>query len=349
MAVTRRTYAGAPVQTTITASISNVDTAIAIAVATGWPTGAPFFVTIDYDLAGEEKALVTRSGTALTAATRGADGTVASAHASGAKIRPCIAATDLDEANRLAAIMTTQGDLTVADASGNPSRLARGTNGHPLVAGAATLAYGQLGTVGIADLAVTAAKIAADTITAAQIAPDAIGSSELANNAVDTAAIAALAVTEAKLAATLPARHAIQAFSTVTTTCNGGGTSTAVAFNSETYDTDGYHDAAVNAARFTVPAGLAGYYVITLTLKLDAAMGGGSFVGLTLNGVFVFAAQQVGINAPVSVSAGIVLAVGDFIEAVVRNNDAPSRTVQVVSGSGSEGQSPFIQMVRVTA
>ena len=105
-----------------------------------------------------------------------------------------------------------KGDLIVGTADNTYDNLAAGTNDTVLVADsgqAKGVKWAQVPTDGIADNAVTSAKIAAgtivaadianDTITATQIAANAVGSSELADNAVDTAAIADGAVTAAKI------------------------------------------------------------------------------------------------------------------------------------------------------
>lgn len=196
-----RAYAGAALKTTIAAGITGTPVSVTIFDVTGWPIGAPFTVTVDPGLSTEEKILGTRSGNTFTITARGYDGTTSQNHAANCEVYPvALTAVEATATNRLTSALTTQGDLIVADASGNPVRLARGTAGQVLEAGASTLAWGQVDTAGIADLAVTAAKIANDTITATQIAANAIGSSELADNAVDTAALAANAVTLAKIA-----------------------------------------------------------------------------------------------------------------------------------------------------
>jgi hypothetical protein len=104
MAYDRRTFAGGGVATTITAGIDSATLTILIAASTGWPTGSAgdFFVVIDRGTASEEKVRIdTRSSLTLTAIAsgRGADGTSAVAHSSGAAIELCLAAVDLDEAN----------------------------------------------------------------------------------------------------------------------------------------------------------------------------------------------------------------------------------------------------------
>ncbi len=60
-----------------------------------------------------------------------------------------------------AAVITTQGDLIVGDASALASRLAKGTSGLPLVAGSSTVSYAALTATGLASGAVTLAKLSA--------------------------------------------------------------------------------------------------------------------------------------------------------------------------------------------
>jgi hypothetical protein len=142
MAVARRLFAGAAVQTTLVSSISAADVTISITADVGWPTGAEeFFVVIEPDQANEEKVLVTRSGTVLTAlstAKRGVDGTAASSHPAGSVVYPCVSATDLNEANTLTSTLTTKGDLLVQTASATV-RLGVGSNGQVLFADSAVV------------------------------------------------------------------------------------------------------------------------------------------------------------------------------------------------------------------
>lgn len=130
---TRRQYAGAAVQTTITSSLNASATSIDIASTTGWPSGATaYFVVISPGTTSEEKCLATRASSTLTL-TRGQDGTTGQTHSSGAVIYPVLTATDADEANELASVMTTKGDL-ISRSSSVPTRLAVGANGQVLVA-----------------------------------------------------------------------------------------------------------------------------------------------------------------------------------------------------------------------
>lgn len=202
MPVTRRAYAGGAVQTTITSSIDDDDVSIAIASASGWPTGAPFYVVIDPGQPAEEKILVTRSSTTLTVADaatdRGVDGTSAASHPGGAVIYPVVTARDLDEANKLAAVFTTRGDIVYQGAS-DPARLAKGTQNHVLRAGASDPEWGQVVAASIATGAVEEAKIASSAVATVKIADGAVTTAKVADGAVTTAKVADGAVTTAKV------------------------------------------------------------------------------------------------------------------------------------------------------
>jgi hypothetical protein len=91
-------------------------------------------MVIDPGLASEEKVLVAaRSTTALSSITRGVDGTTAASHTAGAVCYPVFTSVDADQANAVAATLTTKGDILATDGS-VLNRLAVGTNGQALVA-----------------------------------------------------------------------------------------------------------------------------------------------------------------------------------------------------------------------
>lgn len=195
-----RDFAGGAAATTLATGITDSDSSIVVADATNWPTGGAngdFFVVLDRGNSGEEKVRVaSRSGVTLTVQTagRGADGTSAAAHQSGVSVEHCLTALDAREANfavnKTVGAVTTQGDLLVADAAHSLVRLAKGTSGLPLVAGASTVSYTTLGS----------SALAADSVGASQIAAGAVGSSELASDSVVTAKILDANVTTAKIA-----------------------------------------------------------------------------------------------------------------------------------------------------
>ena len=145
-AVTRRSYAGAAPACTLTSSITSGDTTASLTgTVTNWPTtaGGPFHMVIDPGLSTEEKVLVgSRSTGSLSSITRGVDGTTAVSHSAGATCYPVFTATDADEANRLAAVMTTRGDLIVMGAGPTVARLGIGTNGQVLTSNGTDVSWG---------------------------------------------------------------------------------------------------------------------------------------------------------------------------------------------------------------
>lgn len=123
--MTRRSYAGAAVETTTTGSVAGSGAVtVAIASSTGWPdgSGGKFAIVVDPGQASEEKMLVTsRSGLNLTVASgdRGYDGTSAQAHSSGAVVYLTVTAVDLDEAN--AHVNGTSGSHAATAISNTPA------------------------------------------------------------------------------------------------------------------------------------------------------------------------------------------------------------------------------------
>lgn len=190
---TRRSYAGAAPACTLTNNIASGDTSLSLTGdTTNWPSTAsgPFYMVIDPGLANEEKILVnTRSTGSLSSVTRGVDGTVASAHNSGASCYPVFTAVDADQANKVASTLTTKGDLLVTDGSAL-NRLAAGTNDYLLVADSAQtngVKWAQVNASGIASDAVTTAKILDSNVTTAKIADNAVTQAKLADRVVGSA------------------------------------------------------------------------------------------------------------------------------------------------------------------
>ena len=176
----RRSYRGAPVSNTLGVTLSAAATNITLAVAvSGWSTDAePFFVVVDPGTAKEEKICVKySSSTTLTvvdpsatstwsasANGRGADNTTDRQHEQGAVIYPVFTATEANNANELVSKYANAGSV-VYQGSGTPgtfTELAVGTAGQALKvnAGATAPEWGQIATAGIADSAITLAKLA---------------------------------------------------------------------------------------------------------------------------------------------------------------------------------------------
>ena len=171
MAVSRRSYKGAPVSNTLGGSglAANATTINLASTLSGWPTGSePFFVVVDPGTAKEEKVCVIYGSTtsltvvdpAVTSAWsasvngRGADDTTDRAHDAGAVIYPVFTAREANDANRLVSTYANQGGI-VYQGSSNPAQLAIGTAGQVLKvnSGATAPEWGQVGNAGISDSA----------------------------------------------------------------------------------------------------------------------------------------------------------------------------------------------------
>lgn len=197
----RRSYSGNAVSTTTTSLIaSSGTTSFTISSYVGWPFGVdPFFVVVEPGTGNEEKMLVTRAGSTDTtifvytqpsvAANRGADDTVAIGHSVGSTIFPVFTARDADEANELASVLTSKGDLLV-HGPGTFERLPVGANNYAVIADSAQtlgLKWGQIQSAGIADSAVTASKIDAGAVTTSKLASGAVTADKIASGAIPSA------------------------------------------------------------------------------------------------------------------------------------------------------------------
>lgn len=79
-------------------------------------------------------------------------------------------------------------------------------------------------------------------------------------------------------------------------------TSTTLAFTSEIFDTDGYHDNATNTNRFTIPTGLGGKFLITANITYAGATAGRRLIYLNKNAVTATATLGTFDGVPSSVS-----------------------------------------------
>ena len=150
-AVTRRQYKGAAAATTTTNALGVGDTSVTLTATTGWPStpAVPFYVVIDPGTSSEEKCSATISGSTLTL-TRAQDDTTAAVHSSGATIYPVFSADDADEANAIASVMTTRGDIIKMGAGPTVARLGIGASGYVLTSDGTDPAWAVLPTSGVA-------------------------------------------------------------------------------------------------------------------------------------------------------------------------------------------------------
>lgn len=129
----RRSYVGNASGTTVPLGIATGDGSCALASGTNWPSGSggDFLVVIDRGLNTEEKAWgSSTSGTTLTFAARGAEGTTAQAHGTGCSIALCTGSQDADESNQVANQVLGQsgaakGDILAMLSAVGPNTLTR--------------------------------------------------------------------------------------------------------------------------------------------------------------------------------------------------------------------------------
>ena len=115
------------------------------------------------------------------------------------------------------------------------------------------------------DLDTTKADLASPTFTGTPSLPT--GTTAVTQSASDNST--AVATTAYADAATANAFVGARVYAGGATSINSGAV---IAFNSENFDTDGFHDTVTNNSRITIPVGLAGKYLI-----------GGSFIASNSN------------------------------------------------------------------
>lgn len=113
-------------------------------------------------------------------------------------------------------------------------------------------------------------------------------------------------------------------------------TNTAVTWDTEDFDTDGFHSTSSNTSRFTIPSGKAGKYLCTATWRWDNNATGDRYVAIWKNGVaaktFFTAATT---NYPSgTVTAVLNLAVNDYVEFYAVQNSGGNRDI---SKTGTQG------------
>lgn len=109
-------------------------------------------------------------------------------------------------------------------------------------------------------------------------------------------------------------------------------TTTPLLFNSERSDLFGFHSTASDTNRLTVPAGLAGVYLVKATCFWDSNTSGARILSIRLNGADVSGEPPARSGTSASglnqeKIAIVSLAVGDWVEAAVWQNSGSTRTV----------------------
>ena len=109
-------------------------------------------------------------------------------------------------------------------------------------------------------------------------------------------------------------------------------TFTALVYQTETFDTDGYHSTSTNTSRITIPAGKAGYYNITAGVFWPSNSSGVRQIQLEINGT-----TAIGRTVVVGTANGVeselfttiyYLNVGDYVQSLVYQNSGSTLTTE---------------------
>jgi hypothetical protein len=174
-------------------------------------------------------------------------------------------------------IIAAKGDILTGTANDTPAVLTAGTNETRLVADSAQ-ATGLKYVADTTNYAVAAkgdllVGTAADTLAALTVGTD--GHTLVADSVEATGLkwVAPAGVSYAGVRVTKSANQSL-----------ANATETVITFDTETFDTDAYHDNVTNSGRLTVPAGKAGYYNIYFCIQFDVNATGDREVSLYING-----------------------------------------------------------------
>jgi hypothetical protein len=116
-------------------------------------------------------------------------------------------------------------------------------------------------------------------------------------------------------------------------------TESAVTFNSEVFDTDGFHDNSTNNSRITIPSGKAGKYLLTAQISFAANATGARVVKFKKNGSDfmlgnVIAAAPATDFTVINNSTLVNASVGDYFEVFALQSSGGSLNLNFSSGNG---------------
>ena len=113
-------------------------------------------------------------------------------------------------------------------------------------------------------------------------------------------------------------------------------TTTAITWDTEDFDTDGFHSTSTNTSRFTIPAGKAGKYLFQSTIRLNNNTTGNRTLSLSKNGTNIksFIMIPTAVNPSISVSAVVSLAVADYVEATYLQDSGSTVPIYLTTNQG---------------
>ena len=116
-------------------------------------------------------------------------------------------------------------------------------------------------------------------------------------------------------------------------------TATAVTFNSEVFDTDGFHDNSTNNSRITIPTGKAGKYLLTAQISFAANATGARIIKIYKNGSILMLGNVLSaapatdftvINNTTLVNASVA----DYFEVFAEQSSGGSLNLNISAGNG---------------
>lgn len=115
-------------------------------------------------------------------------------------------------------------------------------------------------------------------------------------------------------------------------------TNTAITFDTEDTDTDGYHSTSSNTSRITIPTGFGGLYLIGGSVQFAANSTGGRRLRIQLNGSQLYGTQDdnapsATLTANLAFVTALNLADGDYVELVVLQTSGGNLNVQADSST----------------
>lgn len=114
------------------------------------------------------------------------------------------------------------------------------------------------------------------------------------------------------------------------------GVTTAITFDGEDFDTDGFHSTVSNTSRITIPTGKGGKYQVTGLPHLDSLVAGNNVtVAILKNGVAIGPriSYQAGATLPVGLPLVVLLdlVATDYIEVAVNHNNGAAKNARPTS------------------
>ncbi len=318
-----RNYSSTAVATTLASAISSSDTSMTLAAATGLPS-VPFTLVIEPDTAYEEIVTVTaRSGTSVSAMSRGQESTTARSHAANVSVKHMVTGRDLQDAqDHIANTSTAHGvtgavvgttnsqTLTNKAISGSANTLtniaqASVTNLVTDLSNKAASSHTHT-LVNVTDVTASAAEVnildGVTSSTAELNLLDGVTATTAELNILDgvTASAAELNILDGVTASTAELNYVDGVTSNIQTQLDTKSSATGtyaylystssqstgvLTFSSESYDNSNSHDLTTNTSRFT--ATVAGYYSVSYCINFTTGDTSGSSFTIRKNGTSI--------------------------------------------------------------